>query len=449
MTLAMGHRLDWKRLLSADREPRPNDPARDRPDEDEDPRTPFEQDHDRIIFSAPFRRLARKTQVHPMASNDHIHNRLTHSVEVASVGRAFAGKLAAWSAERSNWPDLEAADLSWILQSACLIHDLGNPPFGHAGENVIRTWAEDHDQKLFPPGRDYGAAGREAARRDWHFFEGNAQGFRLAARSDNPAAGYLRLTWATLGAALKYPWLSTDDRADTGGKHGVYSLESAVFERLVQGLGLRAGDGTVCRHPLSLLTEAADDICYRVLDLEDAVEMGICSEREVKDLFLDVTREAYDWMPIAQLRGQVIKELIGEAWDVFTADEAAIMAGARTRDLKADFSPEARKTLETISEIYERIFAERRKVASELGAYKVLGRILTAFAKTIHSIDAAPTYERIHFLSKRCIDLSWGRPHVEANMDRNYAWWLGQLMDFVSGLTDNYAMRLSREIGGH
>lgn len=448
----MAHKLTWTKLLSPERVPRPKPSGSEvqRPYMDKDERTPFEQDYDRIVFSAPFRRLARKTQVHPMASNDHIHNRLTHSIEVASVGRSFAVRVRDLAGKRSDLRTEDVPHLAWILQSACLIHDLGNPPFGHAGEEVIREWTDEHKDILFPKERFEGASALEACKQDWLHFEGNAQGFRFASRADNPIAGYLRLTYATLGSAIKYPWTSADARTAQKHKHNIYSTEIDLYRQMATALGLGIGENQWCRHPLSFLMEAADDICYRIIDLEDAVEMKICDRKKVHTLFLNISgTPSYSWMPLSQLRGQAIRSLMDQCWNVFEQDFDAIMDGARTEDLKSSLTGPCKGQLQEVSTLYESIFGHRKKVATELGAYHVLGRVLKAFVKTIQSIADSKSYSEIHFLSKRTIELTWGRDHVEENLSKPYSWWLSQVMDYVSGMTDDYASRLSREIGGH
>ncbi|MAT15191.1 MAG: deoxyguanosinetriphosphate triphosphohydrolase [Planctomyces sp.] len=458
----MPHKLSWKKLLSPERVPRsassgsgPSESATvgtgdiKKPDVSQDARTPFEQDYDRIVFSPPFRRLARKTQVHPMASNDHIHNRLTHSIEVSSVGRSFAGRVAELAHRRSDLTADDFPKLPWILQSACLIHDLGNPPFGHAGEEVIRDWTNEHSEWLFPEARFTSSEEREKCRLDWLNFEGNAQGFRLAARRDNPMPGYLRLTYASLSSAIKYPWPSFDPRATEKRKHNVYSSEFELFEIMSAELGLTSADGRWCRHPLSFLTEAADDICYRIIDPEDAVEMGICSHDQVHELFLRIARKPdYHWMSLSQLRGQAIASLMDQFWEVFENDFDALMNGERMVDLKSSLHDECQEQLEEVSRMYDSIFGHRKKIATELGAYHVLDRILKAMIKTAQSIHDANTYDDIHFLSKRTLELTWKQPYVEKNLAKPYSWWLSQVMDFVSGMTDDYATRLSREIWG-
>lgn len=446
----MQHRLSWKRLLSATRPRNAGSQSVAGPYPSEDTRTPFERDYDRIVFSTPFRCLARKAQVHPLATDDHIHNRLTHSLEVASVGRSFAGRLAKIAEERSDFAQEDQIKIVWILQSACLVHDLGNPPFGHAGEEVVRAWTDKHADEMFNLKRFDNADELAASKANWLLFEGNAQGFRLASRADNPDAGYLRLTHATLGAAIKYPWTSIDSRAEKYKKHNVYTTETSLFMTMADDLGLEVQRGQVCRHPLSFLTEAADDICYRIMDLEDAVEMGIEDPKNVHDLFLLLSGDIGEaGMGIQQLRGYAIQTLMNKFWQVFEGDFDAIMNGDRTEDLKSSIDPPTKEVLEVIKEKYEQIFGHSKKVAMELGAYHILGRVLKALMETVHAIHDSENYGKVPFLSKRCAELAWGKGYAETHFNENHVWWLARMNDFVSGMTDDYATKLSGDIGGH
>src|ERR1035437_110699 len=245
--------MTWDKLLSELRCSREAGVAA-APAEKEAFRSAFEADYDRIVFSTPFRRLARKTQVHPMALNDQVHTRLTHSIEVASVGRSLAGRLGRFLVKRGEMPAaVSEPDLVWIVQAACLAHDIGNPPFGHAGEYAIREWVKTHPKEVFgEKAEDVGAA----IRRDWELFDGNAQGFRIAARGDNPQPAYLRLTFATLGAMTKYPWDSGDSRAASCGKFNVFSTEKTLFAEMAGHMGMQGAGGKFVRHPLSFLSEA-------------------------------------------------------------------------------------------------------------------------------------------------------------------------------------------------
>ena len=410
-------------------------------------RSAFETDFDRIVYSGPFRRLSRKTQVHPMALNDQVHTRLTHSLEVASVGRSLGHRLGRFLRARGEIAERGEQDLAWIIQAACLAHVIGIPPFGHAGEYAIREWVKGHREEVFGA-EEVNREVPEGLRADWEIFEGNAQGFRIAARGDNPAAGYLRLTFATLGAMVKYPWDSTDVRARERGKFNVFSSEREMFWEMAERMGMNTGKGVV-RHPLSFLSEAADDICYRILDLEDAAELGILEERRVREILMSMFESgSFAGAPVAVLRGEAIQALIEGVWRVFERDYVAIMNGGREEDVKSGLEPSLVEAMGKIRLAYTEIFADRTKVAAELGAYKTLGRIIKAVCLATRRLAAAKSYAGCGFLAQRCLELAWGERYARENEGRAYGWWLHQVMDYVSGLTDNYSRQLSREIEG-
>lgn len=435
--------LEWTQLLSDHRASRGGDS--EAPSRAEPHRTPFEADYDRVVYSSPFRRLARKTQVHPLVPHDHVHNRLTHSIEVASVGRTFARYLGAFLRDRDEIDREQAEALCQIVQAACLAHDIGNPPFGHAGEFAVREWVRGHGESMFS---QWGHDVPPAVRRDWEMFEGNAQGFRLASRADNPQTGYMRLTYATLATMIKYPWDASDERARTYGKCNVFSTEKTLFDVMADHMGLGRADGTVARHPLSFLAEAADDMCYRTLDLEDAVDMGILAGEDVRQVFLAFLDASESHAPLALLRGQVIRRLIEGCWQVFKADYDAIMAGERPKDLKSDLPEATREALDKVKNLYGMIFAHRTKVATELGAYETLGRIIDVLTQAAGTLAHERDYTATDFLTRRRLDLAWGESYARDHQARPYEWWLHQVMDYVAGLTDNYARQLSREIAG-
>lgn len=433
----------WSALLLDQRSSKEN-PAELQSPEDDPLRSPFEADFDRVIYSAPFRRLARKTQVHPLSLNDHVRTRLTHSLEVSCVGRTLGKRLATSLISRGHMPDnRNEGDLIWIMLAACAAHDIGNPPFGHAGEFAIREWVSKHDAEVF--GR---ASVSFGIRADLTLFEGNAQGFRIASRPDNPNTGYLRLTVATLGAMIKYPWDSEDARAKSTGKFNVFSSELSLFECMMDEMGLANVAGNVARHPLSFLTEAADDICYRVLDLEDAVEIGVLAPERVRSIYRKLIDESGAGESLAVLRGGAIRALIDGIWAVFEREYDGIMNGDRGEDLKSGLASELGSVLEQVRELYQEVFAERSKVAAELGAYKALGRIVRALCSACADLSRQASFMECGFLSKRSLELAWSEDYVRRHEDKSYEWWLHQIMDYVSGLTDNYARQLSREIEG-
>lgn len=441
----MSFRLNWEKLLS-DRRHGQAAPA----SSVVGGRNRFEQDYDRVIFSAPFRRLAGKTQVHPFATLDHVHNRLTHTLEVASVGRSLARAAVQILAERDELPAGRCAeDIGYIVQSACLAHDIGNPPFGHAGEFAIRAWAQEHLDEIFPY-RDANA-GLRATLDDWRWFEGNAQSFRLVSRADNRDQDYFLFTYASLGALIKYPWAVDDPRTAEKKKHGAFLSEKALLEEVSAELGLN-GAGGIVRHPLSYLSEAADDICYRIADFEDAVEMRILPEAEVRDIFKLIIGDTPEIAsrPLSALRARAIRRLIEAAVAAFRDDYEAILAGRRPwdRDLKSDFPAHIQSALKLIKVRYEPIFDHRPKVAVELGAHAVLGRILSTYARAVRELCEKRSYEKLGFVHKRCLVLAWPETYLRANETRDTAWWLSRVMDHVAGMTDAHATQVSREIAG-
>jgi dGTPase len=387
-----------------------------------------------------------------MAPNDQIHNRLTHSIEVASVGRSLGGRLALFLKARGELPaGRTAEDISQIVQAACLAHDIGNPPFGHGGEYAIRAWVQSHRCEMFGDGdaaSDAVLRVDEGLQHDWLIFEGNAQGFRLAARGDNPQAAYMRLTYATLGAMVKYPWDSCDPRARQQQKFNVFSSEKQLFTEMAETMGLMQADGRVARHPLSFLSEAADDICYRIVDLEDAVEMKILKEDDVRPVFLTFLGAASSRLPLPVLRGQAISALVQATWSVFENDYAAIMAGRREEDLKSGLDRRMIEAIEQVGIFYDRIFADRGKISAELGAYEALGRILQTLAQATRRLAACQAYADTDFVTRRSLQLAWGQAYATEHQRQPYGWWLHQVMDYVSSLTDNYARQLAREIAG-
>jgi len=435
--------LSWPHLLSVQRTRKPGEPPPATAPVHSAERDAFEADYDRVVFSEPFRRLAKKTQVHPLAPNDHIHNRLIHSIEVASVGRSIAKKVQHFLRQQHPQHAELFKSLPLIVQVGCLIHDIGNPPFGHAGEYAIREWMEAHAGMICPPEVS------SATRHDLLLFEGNAQGFRLAARADNPCSGYMRLTFASLGSMIKYPWTSTDPRAQETKKFSVFTSEAEIFSRMAHTMGLLRADGNVARHPLSFLSEAADDICYRILDMEDAVSMRIFPEKPVKDLFLRLAGlDTNTDLPIAKARGKAIAALIDESVRVFCHFYPAIINAERTCGLKRDFSSRFDDGFAEIATMYTEIFSHRAKLRYELGAYKMVGRIIKAFSLALQSLCRVQDYHASPFISRKCLDLAWDVDYIQQHRLKDYEWWLRQAFDFVSGLTDNYAIQISSEIEG-
>jgi len=383
-----------------------------------------------------------------MEKNAHIHNRLTHSLEVASVGRSLGRRLAHLLEGKGVLPSaIGEYDIAFALMAASLAHDIGNPPFGHAGEYSIREWLDSHSDEFFPDGFD-----DQGLLADVKLFEGNAQGFRLASRKDLGELAYLNFTFCSLGTMVKYPWTSTDPRAKELGKYNFFSSEADVAKSVFEEMGLVDGD-TFIRHPMSFLSEAADDICYRVIDIEDAVEINELSEDEARTHFLDLLGKAkqdyHKSMGLSQLRAVVIGHLVNVFWDVFVANYDQIMAGDRTDDLKEGLPAEDAKCFASVKRTNTtKIFTAEKKVRVEIGAYQVMGRILKAMGKATHAYSEKQELSKVPFIAQRCLSLAWSQEFLAENAMQPFSWWIHQILDFISGMTDDRAIEVSNSING-
>jgi len=416
---------------------------------DEIGRSHFHKDHDRIVFSSAFRRLGRKTQVHPFSLNDHIHTRLTHSMEVGSVGRSLGIRVGELIADELP-PWVTPHDLGTIVQSACLAHDIGNPPFGHAGEYAVRDWFARHQ------GNERLAPLSELERLDLQVFEGNAQGFRVVTRIENHLFdGGLRLTFPTLGVLLKYPW--GVEQAGSKGKFSAFQSEIDILNALGRDLGLVSqGPNQWCRHPLTFLLEAADDICYAILDLEDAIELQILSFEDVKAILLQLcgdlefddaifSTEASARRKISALRGKAMENMVDSAVGVFKRQYAQIMSGTYTGELLLDGDPMVRDGILTAKRVArERVFPNTRKAELEVGAYTTLGVLLDAFCDAVYELHRKGD-GKVGYRSEKILRLMGiHAPDADQSLYTGYR----RVLDFISGMTDNYASYLARQIGG-
>ncbi|MGD9161021.1 MAG: deoxyguanosinetriphosphate triphosphohydrolase [Desulfobacteraceae bacterium] len=452
--------MEWKRLLSIKRLGQ-----EDTTSIQTSGRTAFESDIDRISFSTAFRRLSRKTQVHPLAANDHVHTRLTHCIEVARVGKAL-GKSLGQRIPKGDGDlpnDFSAYNLGAIVQAACLAHDIGNPPFGHSGERAMSHWFDLNGQQLF------GSLSNEN-KKDIVSFEGNAQGFRVITQTENYLFfGGLRLTYATLGSFLKYPW-TIRNRND---KFSIFLSEEDIFIKVAEELGLTKIDSNSwARHPLSFLVEAADDICYEIMDLEDAVELKIVQYKQVEDLLLDVfekqqrekiksriENEKWHRVNFARLRGPIFDFLIEGAIDCFIEKYNEIMEGKISKslfDLLPDNDP--RKILIKSANEFSRtnIFPDQKKVEIELGAYATLECLLSSFCcaaldcgQYLQSPEGEVTLNwRSNLILKMLGDHSPSRRNPPPDLSWSKYQCLRRVLDFVSGMTDNYATYIAKQLQG-
>ncbi|MDY0248770.1 MAG: deoxyguanosinetriphosphate triphosphohydrolase [Pseudomonas sp.] len=438
--------MDWHQLLNRERLGKTSHST------EELGRSPFHKDHDRIIFSGAFRRLGRKTQVHPVSSNDHIHTRLTHSLEVSCVGRSLGMRVAEML--RPALPQwCEPSDLGMIVQSACLAHDIGNPPFGHSGEDAIRHWFQ---QAAANGWLDEMSA---AQRADFLNFEGNAQGFRILTQLEyHQFDGGMRLTYATLGAFSKYPWSSKHANAQGYKKHkfGSYQNELPLLEQIAEKLGVpKLDDEHWARHPLVYLVEAADDICYGLIDLEDGVEMDLLDYAEVEALLLslvgDDLPETYRLLgpndsrrrKLAILRGKAIEHLTNAAARAFVEQQPALMAGTLQGDLVEHMHGPAKTcVLNAKALARDKIFNDKRKTLHEIGAYTTLEILLNAFCGAALEQHNHGT---LSFKNRRIFDLlGHAAPQPGWSLYKSFM----RIIDFIGGMTDSYATEMAREMTG-
>ena len=407
----------------------------------EQARSPFHKDYDRIIFSQSFRQLNRKTQVHPLTQHDGIHTRLTHSLEVSCIGRSL-GMLAAEKIQDELPVWISPADVGAIIQAACLAHDIGNPPFGHAGEYAIREWFDDASHTDFL--KDLSPEQQADVRQ----FEGNAQGLRLLTKIDyHPNDGGMRLTYATLGAYLKYPWLSRtiesqgNTPASKRAKFGCYQAEKDILEQIAQQLGLiQLGDFHWCRHPLTYLLEAADDICYALIDLEDGIILNMLSYEEVEPIFLDLLGDfgvpAELNMPyttwqqkIAALRGRVMKRLVDEVTTAFARQHFQILSGQLKGSLLQYCSEDIENGINRAKNLArEKIFEHPQKSGLEIIAHQSLQH------KTLSFKDG-----RLLSILER-FGARFSHDHYDNIM---------QVLDIVSKFSDHQAYQLAQELQGN
>lgn len=450
----MTREMNWKDLLCNERLCDRSDP-----DEIESTRSAFDGDIQRIIFSGAFRRLSKKTQVHPLVANDHIHTRLTHSLEVSQVGKSLGKVLAA----RIQLPDqIKPEDLGSIVEAACLAHDLGNPPFGHAGEEAVRHWFEANGNRIFH-------ALSKKYKNDLISFEGNAQGFRMLTQTENHLfKGGMRLTYATLGTFMKYPWTSEKSSE----KFGAFLSEEQILNDVAEKTGLiRKGPHEWCRHPLAYLVEAADDICYGILDLEDAVELKILTFKQVYQLVAPIFdkkemetiessfgNDAEYRVNLSRLRGPLFAKAISAAIDGFEKSQKNIMTGCFAGDLFTSLDDEdpRKKMISSMKSLARKsIYPDSKKVEIELGSYATFEALLAtfchAFLENSKHINSNKDEHPLGWKSSLVIKMLGS--HAPNKENAPIGGWsdyqsLRRAIDYIAGMTDNYAIYVATQING-
>lgn len=435
----------WERLISAKRFG-----MEEYHDERTHRRTDFQRDYDRLVFSSPFRRLQNKTQVFPLPGSIFVHNRLTHSLEVSCVGRSLGDRLT--TSLGSKYAGTQAADklqhIGAIVAAACLAHDLGNPPFGHSGERAIATYFSEGN----------GLALRELLDNEWEWndfthFEGNANAFRLLTHQFNGRRkGGFVLTYSSLASIIKYPYASTF--SPRKGKLGFFASEKDNFKRIATDLGM-IPDGesgwVYHRHPLVYLVEAADDICYQIMDIEDAHKLKILTTDETKDLFT-----AYlpaERMPrihkvlgmvddineqIAYLRSCVIGCLTDECARAFVNHEDELLSGTFQGCLIDHISEVPRQAYLRCSQTaISKIYTSSDVLEIELAGNRIISELLDKLIDAVRFPEKA--YSQL-LLNKVPQQYETRAPSLYGKVQA--------VIDYISGMTDVYALDLYRKING-
>lgn len=438
--------MNWKDLLSAQRI------GQKQLVSTEPSRSAFEQDYDRIIFSHPFRKLQDKTQVHPLPEHDFVHTRLTHSLEVSSVGRSLGKRVgeAILQRHKNLASQVSLFDFGAIVAAASLTHDLGNPPFGHAGEDSISDFFKQH-----PFGLSLKEKVTEQQWSDLIQFEGNAQGFRILNKNQYG----LKLTFATLGAFTKYPcpafFPERDKKKRSQKKFGFFQSEKETFREVTTALALPpVGDFAYDRHPLAFLVEAADDICYSIIDLEDACSLGLVSYEEAKSLFENILTKNKSKLGklnqlksrqerIGFLRALAIGDLMDECSTLFLDSEQQILEGKFNHAL-ADLCPSKDALKQIISVSVEKIYRARQVVEIEAAGHEVLPGLLYEFlTAALQAMEGRKSrkYENLLLLFPEDILLN-------LKQQNDYYLLAREVVDFISGLTDRHAISLYKKIKG-
>ncbi len=419
-------------------------------DESKRERTDFQRDYDRLIFSAPFRRLQNKTQVFPLPGSIFVHNRLTHSLEVACVGRSLGDICGRQLFKASKQKCSALLEMGSIVSAACLAHDLGNPPFGHSGEKAISTYFSEGN------GREWIEKLQEQEERvsDFTHFEGNANSLRLLTHQFNGRRkGGFAMTYSTLSSIVKYPYssLSCDPKK---GKFGFFASEESDYQKIANELGLiQLCENPIqyARHPLVYLVEAADDICYQIMDIEDAHKLKLLSSEECIELMLNFFSEekrnrALNIMgmvndmneKIAYLRSSVIGILIDECCRVFIVNEKNILQGKFEKSLIKYIGETPKSAYEICSKTaIEKIYRSQIVVDIELAGFRIIGFLLDCLLDAVRY----PGKKYSELLIER-IPEQYEKSNV-SDYTKTQA-----VVDYISGMTDIYALDLYRKITG-
>ncbi len=440
--------MNWEQLLSLKRQ---GDKGKRLRIEQDDTRLGFEVDYDRIIFSSAFRSLQDKTQVIPLSKTDFVHTRLTHSLEVSVVGRSIGRLVGKKIIEK--YPHLQeihgyqANDFGAIVAAASLAHDIGNPPFGHSGEKAIGEYFSIGKGQKFK---------EQLTDKEWQDlidFEGNANGFSVLTSSRPGIEGSIRLTYAVLGSFMKYPKESlpkkpTSNIADK--KYGFFQTDKEFFKEVAHELGLipnkSGNDIGYERHPLAYLVEAADDICYTIIDFEDGINLGLVSEDYALEYLIKLVKDTIDTNKyktlttkedrISYLRALAIGNLINDAVSIFIENEEAILKGEFPYAL-TDKSKYKAQIDDIIKLSVKNIYQSREVIEKELSGYQMINNLLDKFITAYNNNHEgkATNYDKL------LLKILPEKHHPDALLEKESLYErLLHICHFISMLTDGKAL---------
>ncbi|AWI24884.1 deoxyguanosinetriphosphate triphosphohydrolase [Flavobacterium pallidum] len=444
--------MNWEQLLSLKKL---GDKGKRLRIEELDTRLGFEVDYDRIIFSSAFRSLQDKTQVIPLSKTDFVHTRLTHSLEVSVVGRSLGRLVGKKIIEKypylSEVHGFHMNDFGAIVAAASLAHDIGNPPFGHSGEKAIGEYFS------IGKGQQFKESLSEKQWQDLIDFEGNANGFSVLTASRPGIEGGLRISYATLGAFMKYPKESLPKKPTSNisdKKYGFFQSDKDFFKEVAEELGMipsRSGDDIgFQRHPLAFLVEAADDICYTIIDFEDGINLGLVSEDYALEYLIKLVKDNIDTVKynalmtkedrISYLRALAIGSLINDAVNVFIENEEAILKGTFHQAL-TDKSKYKAQMDDIIKLSIKNIYQSREVIEKELVGYQIIQTLLDKFITAFNNKanNNCSNYDKLilKMLPDKFLE----------EKDDLYARLL-HICHFVSLLTDGNALELFETING-
>lgn len=445
--------MDWNNLFSVKRlEEKYTDSANLT-------RTTFEVDFDRVVFSSAFRRLQDKTQVIPLPESDFVHTRLTHSLETSCVGRSLAKKIGTEVIKRHSLKYVTVEDFGSVVATACLAHDIGNPPFGHSGESAISSYFKTGPGKKFA---------NEITPQKWSDlinFEGNANGFRILTNRHNILKGNIWLTYSTLAAFTKYPCASYKSGKEhfkkIHKKYGYFYAERESFEEVFSSLRIEKNrDNIYSRHPLAYLIEAADDICYRIIDFEDGIRIGLIPFEQGRDILRSMLSNTY-FNPerfnnikdakeqIGYLRSKVISSLVEEVSGIFLDNEKSILDGYYDKALLDEIDLNKMNVIKEIENLsVKNIYNSKEVVMIEVSGFNVVEKLLDLFITAVnnyhehgsklHSEDVL-SYKLIEILPKQFLGND-GYPENDLYLR------ILQVCEFIAGMTDSYAVSLFKKL---